>query len=108
MEEIETVGRLGIRWLLPFFIDSDLSVDHQLRPQIGFSTAIPLFSRLELQGGWQMSADFGLISNLENGVIWEREHTWNVGLELILAKNWSLMGSYDNRFGAGGGIVMRF
>ena len=28
--------------------------------------------------------------------------------EYFLAKNFSLMGSYDNRFGAGGGLSVRF
>ena len=29
---IETAGRLDVRWLLPFFIESDLSMDIKLRP----------------------------------------------------------------------------
>lgn len=108
LDDIETVGRLGVRWLLPFFIDSDLSIDTQLRPQIGFSTAIPIFPRVALQGMWQMQADFGWKNTLPSTTNWEQEQTWNVGLEYILGKNFSLSGSYDNRFGAGGGLTMRF
>lgn len=108
LDDIETVGRLGVRWLLPFFIDSDLSIDTQLRPQIGFSTAVPIFPRVALQGMWQIQADFGWKNTLPSTTNWEQEQTWNVGLEYILSKNFSLSGSYDNRFGAGGGLTMRF
>lgn len=105
---IETVGRVGARWLLPFFIESDLSVDHLLRPQVAFSTTLLLLSRLELQGSWEMVADFGVINELGNNIDWTQDYIWNIGLEFVLAKNWSLIGSYDNRFGAGGGISIRF
>ncbi len=108
LDEIETVGRLGIRWLLPFFIDSDVSIDTQLRPQIGFSTAIPILNRVELQSSWQMATDFGWKNDLPTNSNWEREYTWNVGAEYVLGQYWSLAASYDNRFGAGGGITVRF
>ncbi|PHR69676.1 MAG: copper oxidase [Lutibacter sp.] len=106
--DIETVGRLGVRWLLPYFIDSDLSIDTQLRPQIGFSTAVPIFPRVLLQGMWQWQADLGFKNDLPIGKDIVSDYTWNVGLEYILSKNFSLSGSYDNRFGTGGGLTMRF
>lgn len=34
--------------------------------------------------------------------------TWSAGVEYFLSRNFSLMGSYDNRFGAGGGLSARF
>lgn len=108
LDEITTVGRAGVRWLLPFFIDSDLGIDTQLRPQIQFSTAIPIFNRVELQGSWQMQADFGWSNNLPTNTNWEREYVWSVGAEYILGQYFSLSASYDNRFGAGGGLTMRF
>ena len=108
LDDIEIVGRLGVRWLLPFFIDSDLSIDTQLRPQIGFSTTVPIFNRFELQGTWQMVSDFGWKNDLITNTNWEREYTWSIGGEYILSQYWSLSASYDNRFGAGGGITVRF
>jgi uncharacterized protein with beta-barrel porin domain len=33
---------------------------------------------------------------------------WSAGAEYMLSRNVSLMGSYDNRFGAGGGLSVRF
>ncbi|CAL2104127.1 Copper oxidase family protein precursor [Tenacibaculum sp. 190130A14a] len=108
LDEITTVGRAGVRWLLPFFIDSDLGIDTQLRPQIQFSTAIPIFNRVELQGMWQMQADFGWKNDLPADTNWEREYIWSVGAEYILGQYFSLSASYDNRFGAGGGLTVRF
>ena len=36
------------------------------------------------------------------------ETVWNAGAEYMLSRNFSLMASYDNRFGAGGGLTIRF
>ncbi len=108
LDEITAVGRAGVRWLLPFFIDSDLGIDTQLRPQIQFSTAIPIFNRVELQGMWQMQADFGWKNDLPADTNWEREYVWSVGAEYILGQYFSLSASYDNRFGAGGGLTVMF
>ncbi|MBL4642427.1 MAG: multicopper oxidase domain-containing protein, partial [Flavobacteriaceae bacterium] len=108
LDDIEMVGRLGVRWLLPFFIDSDLSIDTQLRPQVGFSTTLPIFNRFDLQGTWQMVSDFGWKNDLPTNTNWEREYTWSIGGEYILSQYWSLSASYDNRFGTGAGITVRF
>jgi hypothetical protein len=36
------------------------------------------------------------------------ETVWSAGAEYFLSRNVSLMGSYDNRYGAGGGLSVRF
>ncbi|MBJ7881644.1 hypothetical protein [Gelidibacter salicanalis] len=36
------------------------------------------------------------------------EVTWNTGIEYYLSRDFSLTASYDNRFGAGGGLAVRF
>jgi hypothetical protein len=36
------------------------------------------------------------------------ETVWSAGAEYMLSRNFSLMGSYDNRYGAGGGLSLRF
>jgi len=45
---------------------------------------------------------------LPQGDNFKKEVTWSTGIEYIISKNFSLMGSYDNRFGAGGGLSVRF
>ena len=52
--------------------------------------------------------DFGWVTDFEEGTDFEEETTWQVGLEYVLSRNFSLMGSYDNRFGWGGGLSARF
>ncbi len=36
------------------------------------------------------------------------EITWQIGVEYLLSRNFSLMASYDNRFGGGGGLSVKF
>ncbi len=35
------------------------------------------------------------------------ETTWSLNLEYVLAKNWLVTGGYDNRWGWGGGLIVR-
>ncbi len=104
----EIVGRAGVRWMLPLFIDADLSIDNLLRPQLSFSYNLLLFPRLEFFGKWEWQNDFGLVDKLPNGKKWTQEQIWTAGLEGIISKNFSVMGSYDSRFGLGAGIFYRF
>jgi hypothetical protein len=67
-----------------------------------------IFPRLVLFGEYEFQADFGWVNDLEPGKDFEDEQVWSAGLEYFLGKNFSLMGSYDNRFGAGGGLSLRF
>ena len=39
---------------------------------------------------------------------YQSETVWSAGLEYMLGRNFSFMGSYDNRFGYGGGVSVRF
>jgi hypothetical protein len=45
--------------------------------------------------------------NLPMGKDFTSETVWSAGL-YFLSRNVSLMGSYDNRYGAGGGLSVRF
>jgi len=108
MDEIGTTGVVGIRYFLPLLIDSDLRIDNKLRPTISFSTATMIFQRLALFGEYEYQMDFGWVNDFEPGTDFEQEQTWQVGLEYVLSRDFSLMGSYDNRFGWGGGLSMRF
>ena len=108
LDEINTTAIAGVRWLMPLLINSDFRIDNKLRPQIGFSTGFMIFPRLGIYGEYEYQMDFGWVNDFEAGTDFESETVWQVGLEYVLGRNFSLMGSYDNRFGAGGGLSVRF
>lgn len=108
LEEINTTAIAGVRWLMPMLINADFRIDSKLRPQIGFSTGFMIFPRLGIYGEYEYQMDFGWDGKLPEGQDFDEETVWQVGLEYVLSRNFSLMGSYDNRFGAGGGLSLRF
>lgn len=108
LDEISTTGVVGVRYLLPLLIDSDLRIDNKLRPTISFATATMIFRNVALYGEYEYQMDFGWVNDFEPGTDFEEETTWQVGLEYVLSRDFSLMGSYDNRFGWGGGLSLRF
>ncbi len=108
LEEINTTAIAGVRWLMPLLINSDFRIDSKLRPQIAFSTGFMIFPRLGIYGEYEYQMDFGWDGKLPEGQNFKEETTWQVGLEYVLSRDFSLMGSYDNRFGAGGGLSLRF
>ncbi|OAD92063.1 copper oxidase [Aequorivita soesokkakensis] len=108
LDEIETTAIAGIRYLTPYLFNLDVRIDSKLRPQIGLEREIMIFPRTLVFGMIEYQADFGLVDDLPTGIDYGDELTWNAGLEYFLSKNFSLMASYDNRFGAGGGMSIRF
>tara|TARA_R110000823_G_scaffold311718_2_gene437766 strand:- start:178465 stop:180744 length:2280 start_codon:yes stop_codon:yes gene_type:complete len=108
LDEIETTAIAGIRYLTPYLFNLDVRIDNKLRPQIGLEREIMIFPRTLAFGMIEYQADFGLVDDLPTGINYGDELTWNAGLEYFLSKNFSLMASYDNRFGAGGGLSIRF
>ncbi len=113
MEEISTVAVAGFRFFTPYMFNLDVRVDNKLRPEIRLNRAIMIFPRTAIFGNYEYRADFGWVNNLppENplGVKpFKGESTWSAGLEFFLSRNASLMASYDNRFGTGGGLSIRF
>ena len=108
LEEITTTAIAGIRYLTPYLFTLDVRMDSKLRPQISLSRAISIFPRTILFGMYEYQADFGWVDELPQGDNFKKEITWSTGIEYFLSKNFSLMGSYDNRFGAGGGLSLRF
>ena len=106
--QINTAAIAGIRYFTPFMFNLDVRVDSKLRPQIGLSRDITIFPRTVLFAKYEYQADFGWIDDLPQGDSFKKEMTWSTGIEYTVSKNFSLMGSYDNRFGAGGGISARF
>jgi hypothetical protein len=108
MDELSTTAIGGVRYFTPYMFALDLRIDNKLRPQISLAREIMIFPRLVLFGEYEFQADFGWVNDLEPGKDIEKEQVWTAGLEYFLSKNFSLMGSYDNRFGAGGGLSARF
>nr|WKN38601.1 multicopper oxidase domain-containing protein [Tunicatimonas sp. TK19036] len=114
LDKVETTAIVGIRYLTPYLFNLDARVDSKLRPQLRLEREVLIFPRTFLFGEYEYQLDFGLLdepleegANREDGSV-SQEITWNVGLEYLISKNFSLMGSYDNRFGAGGGLTVRF
>lgn len=108
LDEIEITAIAGIRYLTPYLFNLDVRIDSKLRPQVGLEREIMIFPRTLVFGMIEYQADFGLVDDLPTGIDYGDELTWNAGLEYFLSKNFSLMSSYDNRFGAGGGMSIRF
>jgi len=105
---IKTTAVAGIRWFTPYMFNLDLRIDNELRPQIGIGRALMLFPRFSVFGFYQYRIDMGLINNFAGNINYKQDIVWNAGAEYILSKNLSLMANYDNRFGAGGGLSIRF
>ena len=108
LDEFSTTAIVGIRYLAPYLFNVDLRVDNKLRPQISISREIMIFPRTAIFGNYEYQADFGFVDNLNPGDTFNKEVVWSTGIEYFLSKNFSIMGSYDNRFGAGGGLSARF
>jgi CopA family copper-resistance protein len=115
LDEIEATAVAGIRYLTPYLFNLDLRFDNKLRPQIGLSREILILPRTALFGEFEYQADFGWIEDLpdlEERFLfikkYRQEVTWNLGLEYFLSKNFTITGRYDNRFGVGGGLAVRF
>lgn len=104
----DVIGVAGFRFFTPYMFDLDVRVDTKLRPRIGIGRSVMLFPRFSVFGYYEYQADFGVITNFEDGIDYESEIVWNAGAEYLLSKNFSLTASYDNRFGAGGGLSIRF
>ncbi len=113
LEELETSAIAGIRWLTPYMFNLDLRIDHKLRPEVRINREVMILPRTAIFGNFEYKADFGWTTILVDEttglpVSYREEITWNAGVEYMLSRNFSLMASYDNRFGVGGGLSIRF
>ncbi len=113
LNEIETSAIAGIRWLTPYMFDLDVRIDHRLRPEIRLGREVMLFPRTAIFGNFEYQTDFGWVTEFDAEQIadnpnFQYEITWSAGAEFFLSRNFSLMASYDNRFGTGGGLSIRF
>jgi len=67
-----------------------------------------IFPKLSIFGYYEYQIDLGIVNNLPANINSVSETVWSVGAEYMLSRNFSLMASYDNRYGAGGGLSIRF
>ncbi|MCK8480960.1 multicopper oxidase domain-containing protein [Psychroserpens algicola] len=107
-DTFNTVGLVGVKYFTPYRFNVDVSMDHQLRPRIRLDRELLLFPRLFIEGEYEYRADFGWVNDLENNNSYEGETQWLVGASYILSRNISIQGNYNNRYGWGGGLLVRF
>jgi len=111
LDKISTTAVVGIRFLTPYLFNLDVRLDSKLRPEFRISREIMVFPRTTIFGNYEYQMDFGWTNTLpESGENsnYKGETTWSAGASYIFSRNFSVMGSYDNRFGAGGGLTVRF
>lgn len=85
------VGIAGIQYLLPFFIQAELRVDHvgNIRFQVGRQD-LALSSRLRAEGFWNTDKEY------------------EIGLKYIVIKRLSISANYDSHFGGGAGLTFTY
>jgi len=108
LDDMKTIAVAGIRWFTPYMFNVDLRIDNELRPRIGIGRSLMIFPKLSIFGYYEYQIDAGLVNGLEAGQNYKEEIVWSAGAQYMLSKNFSLMTSYDNRFGAGGGLSVMF
>ena len=87
-------GIFGIRYLLPFNIESTFRIDSAGELRIELGQSLQLTDRIMVFG------------NVEYDT--ESREEWLLGGKYILSKNVSMIGQYHSDFGAGAGIEFRY
>ena len=95
--------KAGLRYLLPYFLALDMSLDHKVRCEVELEYELLFSPRLELMADWSLKADLGLFTQTKK---WDQE--WSAGFEYILSQYFSLIGNYSNRFGWGAGLNIKY
>ena len=89
--ENKQVATLGLQYLLPMFIQSDLRIDHKGKVRFQVSRS-----------------DLALTSRLRFDVLWNTDKEYELGLRYVVTKRYSFSANYDSHFGAGGGITFTY
>lgn len=85
------VAVVGLRYLLPMFIQADARISHKGRFRFTVSREdIPLSNRLYL------------------GASYNTDNEWQADTRYVLSKYFALSASYDNQYGFGGGITILY
>ncbi|WP_339918887.1 multicopper oxidase domain-containing protein [uncultured Flavobacterium sp.] len=107
-DTFKTTAVVGIRYLTPYLFNLDARIDNELRPRIALGRSIMIFPKFSVFGYYEYKLDLGLVNDLPVAKDYTSDTVWSAGVEYMFSKNFSVMGSYDNRFGAGGGLSVRF
>jgi hypothetical protein len=107
-DSFNTTAVVGIRFLTPYLFALDTRIDNELRPRISLGRSIMVFPKFSVFGYYEYKLDLGLVNALPVAKEYTSDTVWSAGAEYMLSRNVSLMGSFDNRFGAGGGLSVRF
>ncbi len=108
LNDFNTTAVAGIRFLTPYLFSLDARIDSKLRPRISLGRSIMVFPKFSIFGYYEYQIDLGIINDLPNNKDYLSDIVWNAGAEYMISRNFSFMASYDNRFGAGGGLSIRF
>ena len=113
LDDISPTAIAGIKYFTPYMFHLTLLMDHELRPEISLSRHLMILPRTFAFGEIEYQADFGWVNELsspETGepLGYQDELIWTAGIEFMIGRDVSLTGSYDNRFGFGGGVMARF
>ena len=87
-------GIFGIRYLLPFNIESTFRIDSAGELRIELGQSLQLTDRIMVFGNAEYDT--------------ESREEWLLGGKYILSKNVSMIGQYHSDFGAGAGIEFRY
>ena len=101
LKNLEPSVKFGFRYLLPYFLELEMNIDHLRQLQIGLEYEILILSRLELFTEWEWTAKL-------NTAFMEQEHELSAGLNYILSKDFSLTAGYSNHFSWGAGLNWKF
>jgi hypothetical protein len=108
LDEFKTTAVVGVRYLTPYLFALDVRVDNELRPRVSLGRSIMLFPKFSVFAYYEYQIDLGFVNDLPINKNLTSETVWSAGAEYMLSRNISLMASYDNRYGAGAGLSVRF
>jgi len=103
-----TVGLVGVKYFTPYMFNVDVSIDNQLRSRIRIDKELMLFPKFFIEGEYEYKADFGWVNDLEDNKKYKGETEWLLRASYILSRNLSIQGNYNNLYGWGGGLTIRF
>ncbi|MCB2181281.1 MAG: multicopper oxidase domain-containing protein [Desulfobulbaceae bacterium] len=89
-DELETRGTLGVRYVLPLYIESEVRYDTENDWRLTFGSELQLFPRLFFH--WSANTD----------------DEWSYSLEWMLTKQVSFIANHDSDYDAGIGMRLRF
>ena len=108
LSDFNTTAVAGIRYLTPYLFSLDARIDNELRPRISIGRSIMVFPKFSVFGYYEYQIDLGAVNTLPENKNYMSETVWSAGAEYMLSRDFSIVASYDNRFGAGGGLSLRF